>query len=544
VSNEDLAPQRMLDGLRILLWSIFGVFAFLLLARAFDGGFAARLLAIRSPLNLESFVAVSFLLLAILRSNRHLLTHEYGEEANVKQQTALNAAVILLCMVAFAHSLGKPLLFDDYGHIAFTSQSNWAQTLAAFYRPHADPFFRPVGYLSYFIDFHWAHFNPFRWHLWSLTIHIANCVLVYVLARRLEFSPVPSAIAGALFAIHGARAEPVCWTDARFDLLSTLFVLLALISLEHYIHSAGKRTPLILAYLFSVIAMCTKESAFAIPLMLIPMSVFHKGEYGRRLMRLVPAMFILACATFVYRLWMIRGVGGYQINGHPNVFTFSAIRSAKGLLWRLWGLSFFPINWDAQPNITVAIMMSLFILLFAIIAFRVRLNRARLLGALVMILLSSLTVEHLLLIGTDLAGARILYLPFLGLAFLWAVVYEACVTDKLLARAVPIVVLSFNLTCLESNISTWTQVAEASRSTCETFGHEIANVPGHITVLDIPVKHRGVYFLQNGFPNCVEINSGVAAGRILTDGDTSPSSRTYRWNWQSFRFEQVHDLNR
>lgn len=99
--------------------------------------------------------------------------------------------LLLLCVAAFYRSLGKPLLFDDYGHVTFASQANWREILAAFYQPHPDIFFRPIGFLSYFIDFHWAHFDPFRWHSWSLAIHALNCAVVYILARQLEFSPCP-----------------------------------------------------------------------------------------------------------------------------------------------------------------------------------------------------------------------------------------------------------------------------------------------------------------------------------------------------------------
>ncbi len=44
-----------------------------------------------------------------------------------------------------------------------------------------------------------------------------------------------------------------------------------------------------------------------------------------------------------------------------------------------------------------------------------------LLAAIVLEIIAALPVEHLLLMGADLAGARVLYLPVLGLALFWGV---------------------------------------------------------------------------------------------------------------------------
>lgn len=347
-----------------------------------------------------------------------------------------------------------------------------------------------------------------------------------------------SVTATAVFAIHGTRAETVCWTDARFDLLSTLFVLLALISLEQYVRQTAKWW-LAGSYLFTVLAICTKEAAFALPLMLIVMSMFHGGERRRRQLRASPGIFALAAAGFIYRLWMIKGVGGYQTNGHANIFIFSAFRSAKGLLWRLWALAFFPINWSARASVTVALSMAAFVVLLAVIAAGTRVNKMRLLGALLLVLVASLPVEHLLLIGSDLAGARILYLPMLGIALFWAVVCEAHPDTKYIAYAISVVVLCFNLACLEGNVAIWTQVAEAARSACQTFGRQIANVPGTVEVTGVPYKYRGVYFLANGFADCVQINSGVPAKRIITAIGSTVPSYTFRWNEESRRFDEA-----
>ena len=39
---------------------------------------------------------------------------------------------------------------------------------------------------------------------------------------------------------------------------------------------------------------------------------------------------------------------------------------------------------------------------------------------------------------------------------------------------------------------------------------------------NLPIKRQGIYFLANGFPQCVAFNSGQDAGRIRVDREPYP----------------------
>ncbi len=512
----------------------FAVFALALLVRAVAGEIAGPPITIRSPLNVEAFVAVSFLLLLIGRA-------QSGRGAklslpNTGRRTTLLCLVllVLLCLATFGRSLPTPFLFDDYGHVMLAAHEPVRDVLAAFYRPHQDIFFRPVGFLAYSLDFRWAHFDPFRWHLWGLLLHIVNCALVYVFVRQLRFAEFPSGVAAMIFAIHGTRAEAVCWTDARFDLLATFFVLLALISFEQY----AKEAPafwLPAGFVLAVVAIFAKESAFCLPLLVIVMSVFHDSKRRRRLLKIVPALFALYAAGFMYRLWIIGGVGGYETGGHANILNFSAMRIAKTLLWRLWAFGFFPMNWTPGSNFWIRISMALFLVGLGVTAATARVNRRRLLLALLFTIAASLPVESLLLLSSDLAGARILYLPVLGIAILWAVVAEAYEERKPSVFAIAACVLFFNLSCLEWNIGIWMRVAETARAACQAFGQQIAKLPGRVEVSGLPAKYNGVFFLTDAFPDCVAINSGVSTDRIIVTD--SGAAHSFVWNPETLRFD-------
>ena len=474
-------PRRTLPILRPILWIVFAAFSVILLARAAGGELTAPNFSLRSPLNAESFVAVSFLLLVLLRAQKSFVfgVPPPSRTLTPKRQTALVASVLLLCLVAFAHSLSKPLLFDDYGHVTFASQSTWHSILAAFYQPRPDIFFRPMGFFSYFLDFQWTRFDPFRWHLSSLAMHMLNCVLVYVLTRQLRFSWLGSIVAAAVFAIHGTRAEPVCWTDARFDVLSTFFVLSCLVLLERYLRKPG---PWWLAgsYLVAALALFTKEAAFALPLIILALALFHDRRHRRRLLRTAPGMFALAVVVFLYRLWIIKGIGGYQTNGHPDVFIFSALRSAKALLWRLWGISFFPLNWSSQPSVAVMLLLIGFLVVLAAVAARAPVHKPRLLGAILLVPAASVPVQHLLLIGSDFAGARISTCRFSA----WPCSGRSSRRLSKIERPSPTPSLR---SCCVSTLPACKGISRSgrrspktARSACQAFGRQIANVEGPV----------------------------------------------------------------
>ena len=531
--------QRVRFYAQALFWVMFAAFAVILVARTLAGTLIHWPMMTWSPLNVESFSTVSFLLLLFARAEGGRGVPLIQAEGSLRETIGSIGLVVLLCFLAFYHSLGAPFLFDDYGHLMLVAHASLHDMLAAFYRPHQDIFFRPLGFLSFFLDFQWARFHPNLWHSWSLIVHSLNCVLVYTLTRQLGFATLPSTLAAAVFALHGTRVEAVCWTDARFDLLATLFVLLGLVSLFEYAEHGGVRW-LAAGFLFTALALISKEAAFCLPLLVLVLAGFKDPSSRKRLLRVVPPMFALCVAVFAYRVWIIGGIGGYHTGGHADVLSLNAIRAAKAFLWRLWAVTFFPINWSSGTGTWVQVLMPAFLATLGVIAARSGINKKHLQTALILVIAAGLPVQHLLLIRSDLAGARFLYMPTLGIAIFWAVIANAFLHRKYAAYAIAASVLFFNASCLEWNIGIWKNVAETARSACEAFGQEITSLPGTVEVIGLPTQYRGVYFLRNAFPECVEVNSGVPAKRVVVadTGETDKADVDYKlyWNPESFRF--------
>ncbi len=340
--------------------------------------------------------------------------------------------------------------------------------------------------------------------------------------------------------LHGSRPEAVAWAASRVDLFATFFVLLTLLSTNALLGT--KRTLWYIPVVgCALAAVCCKESAFAIPFLVWAM-LFLRNE-PRRPVRVLAVLFVTAGVAFLFRYRVIGSVGGYgAATGHPTVLHFSLIRTLNALFYRQWALLFFPMNWSVPPSIVVWFALAVHLGLLIWLLVRARADRKFLLAALGMTLAAALPVQHLLLISGDLNGARVLYLPTLGLALFWGLLIGS--RPSLAEQSwVMAGLLFFQIAALSHNLSIWRSVALEAQSACHFIATEITGDQTPVAVPDLPFKRRGVYFLNNSFPACVMLNSGgelktLPYIRTETRQAGQPGVRVYRWNDIAGRMER------
>lgn len=86
----------------------------------------------------------------------------------------------------------------------------------------------PVTILSYRLDRALFGIEAQGSHATNVVLHVAVCLLAFVLARRLGLSQPAAALAVLWFGLHPVAAEPVSWISGRKDLLAAAFGLIAL----------------------------------------------------------------------------------------------------------------------------------------------------------------------------------------------------------------------------------------------------------------------------------------------------------------------------
>ena len=514
---------------KALLWLVFAL-AVVAFATQLVSGLWSPWQPRRGLVNAGSLIFVSFVLLTIL----------HGRSNSAARIASGTSAVLALCAIAalailvYLPSLADPFLFDDYTHLSHAARQSWGGTISNSLLAHptaGDFFFRPAGYVSFWLDYHWAGTASLRWHSWSVLVHAANSILVYVLARQLRLGRTAAFFAGLVFALHASHAEATGWMSARFDLLAFFFSALALIALNRFL---DRRKPAWIGVMVAatLLAVLSKEAAFCLPLMALCAIPFRRNATAG-IAKLAGTMAVVCAIAFLYRAWFLGGIGGYQTeSGSPAILNFHWLATPHALFFRLWGLLLFPLNWSAPPGAWLTVASLLMLVTAALLLTVARADRARLLGSLGLILAAALPVQHLLLIGPDFAGSRVLYLPTLGLALFWGVLFEGCGRPKL-ALALGAGVLLFQWGALQHNLRLRSETAHLSQRTCSAMGEELRRDPRPILVEDLPRTWKGVFFLANGFVPCVAIQSAMpdAAARLAVSPDPAgPAARIFTWN--------------
>jgi tetratricopeptide (TPR) repeat protein len=139
----------------------------------------------------------------------------------------------------------------------------------------------PVTWLSHLLDVSLFGLNPHGHHATSLLIHTLNVVLLFVWLRRMTGALWKSAIVAAIFAVHPLGLESVAWIAERKNVLSTLFMLLALWAYVGYVRRPGVLRYLLVALWFAL-GLMTKPMIVTLPFVFLLLDYWplRRLEFG------------------------------------------------------------------------------------------------------------------------------------------------------------------------------------------------------------------------------------------------------------------------
>ncbi len=537
-SHDVLQPVALPVSKRVsfILIAVAAVSGALLSARALFGPFHF-LTQINSPLNLQSIfglLATLALLCRMKRGDASVGTPIRAAWADIGSA----AAVILIGLAAFWRNLWDAFLSDDY-YLVTLAASTRGYSAPLFKHGGGSEFFRPVGGLALALTAWAGGTDPFFWHLASLAVHLANSMLVFLLVSRLFSSRPAALVASILFAIHGTRPEAVIWISGRFDLISTLFVLTGLLLFVAHL-GVITRAPIRAAacYAGSLLAMTlailTKESAYVFPALLMLTLAVYPGASRRGVQRTLP-FWALAGVLFAVRWWALGGIGGYidQRTGQPEALSFRMLPVVKALALRVWSALYFPVNWSIEPSRGLAVAFAASVAVIVWLLWTVSVERRRILFSVAFVVISSLPAIHQLLIGGDLQGSRLLYLPAAGFCMMLGFAVEA-VQPKPAMLFAALVLLGFDWACLQHNERIWHQVASIADRSCSQVFQQITPATRRIAIRAWPGSLDGVFFLRNGLSPCLDLKAHrwlgveVSEAGALPAGD--PATLVFGWD--------------
>ena len=228
------------------------------------------------------------------------------------------ALLFVVASVAYLPSINGGFIFDDDLLLTDNALIQAPDGLLRFWYSTQQPDYVPLTCSTLWFEWRLWGMNSTGYHVTNLLLHIAACLLIWVLLQKLS---IPGGfLAALLFAIHPVNVESVAWVEQRKNTLSILFLLLSICwYLKSDVQSPSpdlsSRRGVSLWYFMSLLAFAlavfSKGSVAILPLLLLLIVWWQRGRIAMRdLLRTMP-FFLLAAALTPVILWFVtRGTGG------------------------------------------------------------------------------------------------------------------------------------------------------------------------------------------------------------------------------------------
>jgi len=218
--------------------------------------------------------------------------------------------VLMLTAVAYWPGLSGGFMLDDYPNILHNKSLlleslSTDEIVGTLVSGTSGLFGRPLSVLSFALNIHFTGFDPFYFKLTNLIIHLINGVLIYlltsavlsVMAKNGRLAGVDKGRIGAiallsasLWLLHPLNLSSVLYVVQRMNILSAMFVILALILYIHARQNLDNRNNRILMLCavpaFTVMAVFCKENGALVPLFLFLVEAivfgFHSASVKRK----------------------------------------------------------------------------------------------------------------------------------------------------------------------------------------------------------------------------------------------------------------------
>lgn len=291
----------------------------------------------------------------------------------------LIASVIVLVLVIYLPATGIDIRHQEWTQKHISAEKDSLRSLGRYFT-QGDPtgFYRPLGFLSLWLDYRLFGDGFAGYYAQSILLHLINATLVSWLAWSLGFGRACSFWAGPLFAAAAVNSEAVIWPAARFDLLATLFTLLALILMIRYLRNPRlwnwALPASVLCFVFGVLS---KESAYCFPLLLFFLLCTHtlwslpRPAKSKALVCLSLAAAATALLLLI-RIAVYGHLGGYPTAAGVQSFHFRINIKTFTSLVRAMPIPLLGVNTTSVVREWAGLIPALFAVPVLITAFRCR----------------------------------------------------------------------------------------------------------------------------------------------------------------------------
>ncbi|TLN16105.1 tetratricopeptide repeat protein, partial [bacterium] len=291
-------------------------------------------------------------------------------------------------------------------------------------------YYIPLTWLSYAADITVFGPSPKGFHATNAILFALTAWLFYSFARKATGSGAVALASALLFSLHPSRVESVAWISERKDLLSGLFLLLALTS--HIDWSREKKPKHYAASLLCLmLGLLAKPSLAVAPALFLtldfwPLGRFSGGKETTRSLIAEKIPHILLCAAFAALTLASQGENISAARGYGLVSnaSFAAVNFFR-YLWRTawpFGFEFYTYMTVEEPSLALGLFLMALIAFLAYFLWRIRGPAPQLFAAFLWFAAALFPVSGFFVVGLQPYSDRFTYIPhillFIGLCSL------------------------------------------------------------------------------------------------------------------------------
>ncbi|WP_197443594.1 tetratricopeptide repeat protein [Maioricimonas rarisocia] len=198
-----------------------------------------------------------------------------AHQSDLQLQFLAAGVLTLLTLIVFAQTAGYGFVnFDDNFYVSenpnVQSGLTWDGIAWAFSPESTEDvgLWHPLTWLSLMTTAQLFGSEPRGFHLINVALHLFNVLLLYRLLLTMTSRTGRSAFVAAVFAVHPLHVESVAWISEHKDVLSTVFVLLAIWWYVRQVQTGRKRYAAFSVTAF-VLSLLAKPMYVTLPFLLV-----------------------------------------------------------------------------------------------------------------------------------------------------------------------------------------------------------------------------------------------------------------------------------
>lgn len=279
--------------------------------------------------------------------------------------------IVAACVVlVFSRTANNFFLLDDGAWLERGKKGG--ENLKSIFQPVGGIYFEPVLNFIFSMNFLFFKLNPSGYYIFSMYIHLLNCMILYFLFLALfPGNKTGAFLSSALFAVMVAHHQAVFWISAFVHLVSaTLYLLTLLLFIQH--ERTQNKTFYVLCVFSFFLCLLTKESTVSLPLVLAAYGIcFQKNNDARAAWKkLLPFLSLSLCYMLFFQLWKgftfqtKYGGTGFAIGTH---FLPILVSSFLEIFLTTLGLVSFAGKYTGMQGFLLNLILAAGILLFALV---------------------------------------------------------------------------------------------------------------------------------------------------------------------------------